>query len=113
MKNSIHLNVGLNDSDGLPLNVHTACLAVESYGFSIFASRVFESPTGGEKVLVVSAQYRGSELYASLYALAINLRQDCIASWHDGIGDLIGPDSEKWGAFNPALFLTLSGKALS
>lgn len=113
MKNSIHLNVGLNDSDGLPLNVHTACLAVESYGFSILASRVFESPTGGENVLIVSAKYRGSELYASLYALAINLRQDCIASWHDGIGELIGPDSEKWGEFNPAYFLILSGKALA
>ena len=113
MKNIIHLNIGLNDSDGLALNVHTACLAVESYGFSILTSRVFESPTGGESVLVLSAQYRGSELYASLYALAINLRQDCIAIWNSGSGDLIGPAAEKWGEFNPAFFLTLSGKSLA
>ena len=113
MKNTIKLNIGLNDSDGLPLNVHTACLAVETYGFSILASRVFESPTGGESVLVVSAQYRGFKIYASLFALAINLRQDCIAIWNSGSGDLIGPNSEKWGEFNPTFFLTLSGKALA
>ena len=113
MTNITQLNIGLNDSDDLPLNVHTACLAVESYGFSILASRVFKSPSGGENVLVVSAQYRGSDLTASIYALAVNLRQDCIASWHDGLGNLIGPNSEKWGAFNPAFFLSLAGKPLA
>lgn len=113
MKNNIHLNIGLNDSDGLPLNVHTACLAVESYGFSILASRVFESPTGGENVLVVSAQYRGSFLLASVFNLSINLRQACIAVYHGERGELIGPFAEKWGEFNPAYFLTLSGKPLA
>ena len=113
MTNIIQLNIGLNDSDGLPLNVHTACLACESYGFSILASRVFESPAGGENVLVISAQYRGSDLTASIYALAVNLRQDCIAVYHGGgRGELIGPNAEKWGAFNPAYFLNRSGKSL-
>lgn len=106
--NLVTINLGLLDTSGHPVNVHTACLALQSYGFTVYASRVFTSSYEGnpEPVLVAVAEYRGSDLEASLLALVTNLRQECIAYVCNGIGELIPP----LYTFDPSKFVNLSGK---
>lgn len=39
------------------------------------------------------------------YAVSAALHQDCIAQRVGDVGELIGPRADKWGAFDPDLFL--------
>lgn len=115
MKTPLIINVGLNDNSNQEINVHQVCNTLASHGFNILASRVFDSPAGNEKCLVACVQSTLSEVEcnARLYCVASCLRQDCIAVVESGLGKLIGPESEKWGEFNPAFFVTLSGLTLA
>lgn len=46
---------------------------------------------------------------------ATYLRQDCIAVYlpHNNTGTLCGPRAEKWGPFNPALFILEDGRTVA
>jgi hypothetical protein len=115
MKTILQLNIGLNDNSNQPVNIHTVCTTLTAHGFNILASRAFPSPAGNEDCLSLAVQFSGSEVdcNARLYCVASCLRQDCIAVMNGGKGELIGPQSEKWGEFNPAFFVGLSGLTLA
>lgn len=103
MKTPLHLNIGLNTTHGTRVDVHTAVSALYNVG-TILASRVVDSPAGAEQTLAV-AILPCSEWKPRIYSVAVALGQDCIAV-HDGAtGELIGPNSEAWGDFQPAFFI--------
>lgn len=63
-----------------------------------------------ETLVVAISRPLDSEDMAHLCAV---LDQQAIAQVTDGKGVLYGPMAEKWGPFNPAFFLTLSGRRMS
>ena len=93
MKILITLNIGLLDTDGQAVNVHTAIFHLLSIlKIDILASRVGKGKWGGisEPVLVVSSHVIFDESFEDrLVILAQSLRQACIAvRFLDGTGRL-------------------------
>ena len=93
MKTLITLNIGLLDTDGLAVNVHTAIFHLLSIlKIDIIASRVGKGKWEGRKepVLVVSAHVIFNETFENkLVELAQSLRQSCVAvRFLDGTGKL-------------------------
>lgn len=93
MKTLITLNIGLLDTDGQAVNVHTAIFHLLSIlKIDILASRVRKGKWEGvsEPVLVVSSQVIFDENFEKkLVELARSLRQSCVAvQFLDGTGRL-------------------------
>lgn len=106
MKTPLSLNIGLNTIRGTRVDVHTAVNHAQRLG-SVLASRVAESPAGAEQTLACSilSPLTREEFRFRVFNAAIALGQDCIAV-HDGAtGELIGPNAEAWGEFQPAFFV--------
>lgn len=108
------LNIGLARNDGLPDNRLVQVLYELDHHY--ISSRIIglrtSQPLGTttvedwtEKTLIV--QLDGGITDFCLTAFCIDLAQDCIAIRNDetGEGRLVGPNAEKWGAFNPDFFL--------
>jgi len=107
------LNIGMERSatDGLfpgkivtPEDVYMCLLAA---GFNVLHAEQ-RLHADRECTHVVTAEYDGPDIHDVVYALCRALDQDCIAVACVGggrfIGELIGPRSDDWGEFNPALF---------
>lgn len=121
----IILNIGLDgvpsDGPGFTNGVRNPDIAdkmfrcmreLRSRGFTIGRSAVLHSNT--EPTLVVEVEHSGLGLDNTVYMLAQALNQEAIAVYKcsEGAGDLIGPKSSNWGAFDPQYFLVLSGRTL-
>jgi sugar phosphate isomerase/epimerase len=120
------LNIGL---DGVPVNGETytngkrnpqdveqlmaALQAARSFGFEVRDAALRLSAS--EPTAVLSCSTAMTAVAARAHALAQHLNQDCIAVYDPARqhGELIGPNAEKWGAFNPAFFLQLDGTRLA
>ena len=93
MRTLITLNIGLIDTDGQAVNVHTAIFHLLSIlKIDIIASRVGEGRWEGKKepVLIVSSHVIFDESFENkLVELAQSLRQSCVAvRFLDGTGKL-------------------------
>lgn len=103
------INIGLARNDGLPDNsLKDTIYQCWKNGLNIRfwkEARVFYGRwKGTEKTLV--AVITGEPCPAVLSALCVILHQDCIAvKYVDGTGELIGPNADKWGKFNPEYFI--------
>jgi len=65
---------------------------------------VRESTTEPTAVVVLRAA-ENFDAAGAIARLAVELGQEAIAFTVDGIGALVGPQAERWGAFNPEFFL--------
>jgi hypothetical protein len=101
------LNIGLARNDGKPDNRPADVL--DFLGARVARHAVHQSDT--ERTLIVETV--SAVPGAVLWELCERTAQDCIARVSGGSGELIGPKSELWGAFNPAFFLTLDGNRLN
>lgn len=105
-----HLNIGLARNDGKPDNtiLHTVA-TMNRFGLLLVAGDIQQSAT--EQTLCAAVRYTGKQIVTPLlHALAKELGQDCIAQasidWLGKItGSLVGPNAEKWGAFDSKYFL--------
>ena len=106
------INVGLQTTgrDITPADARAVCHAA---GITIITSNVLRSDT--EPTLIALVEIRPGHLGDAAFQVCDQLGQDCIAvvEVDTGSGQLIGPRAAAWGAFNPAYFLTLSGRRLS
>lgn len=107
------LNIGLarNEYAGPKLHTTSDVLGVlKAYGILNNQTVCWTSST--EPTLVIHGVAPSD---AAIYAVASLLNQDCIAVWNveEQTGSLIGPRPEKWGKFDPAQFITLTGETLA
>ena len=106
MKTNIILNIGLESSNGTPVELHHAIHEIERAGITCLASGVVRGQWEGreENTLVISGLAMESpELRPRLYSASRALSQHCIALWMNGAGGLIG-DNPAGYAFNADLF---------
>ena len=127
---TIELNIGFNNEDSLNaervnevLNARTHLLRsllhrLEADSVNVRRkTSVYTGPEGEvtEQTLVVRAVgipvANLPDLSRTLYTLAVEWREDCIAVYTDayqtgGSGFLIGPKAASWGAFNREFFAT-------
>ena len=108
MKTLIILNIGLTTKENNRLDVHRALGAVAACGVSITTSAVVNGEWEGkpESCLFVQgfvADPLAVGFRAQLYLAARLLSQHVIALYHDGKGELIGENPERW-TFNAELF---------
>lgn len=95
------LNIGLKTNKDARVPVHHAITVFPRFTFR--DSRVADSAT--EQTLIARLEGITRD---DVHVAAILLEQDCIAVlWDSGQGELIGPNAEAWGAFNPDYFLNL------
>jgi hypothetical protein len=108
----LHLNIGLARNDGKADNGLLRTVAVlNQCGFLIYAADVQQSST--EQTLCATVQHVKNYCYLKfdLHNVASRLGQDCIASLEISVtgrlvnGALHGPESAKWGRFDPQYFL--------
>ena len=52
----------------------------------------------------VSGPHSLADARTMAFTQALCLAQDCIALLADGMGELVGPEAAKWGAFDPERF---------
>lgn len=95
------LNIGLHVEGKLTLTIFEVIPVVNVTGVTVLRWRILQSTT--EPTLVVETNLP-LQPHQGL-AVALLLRQDCIAQWHNGVGELFGPKAEKWGPFNREFFL--------
>lgn len=110
------LNIGLDSQASGQIAAHVAREIVGANDFIINSSTVLNSDT--EPTLVANVTYVGyspSLCLQSLYAIANDLDQDCLAVYREktGRGALIGPRAAEWGTFNPEFFFLPTGERLS
>lgn len=106
----IHLNIGLETSQGRPVNPLTV-LARFVPGLDRLADlRIVESDS--EPALVLSFHALDS---IRPHDLAVEFAQDCVAVFDDetGVGTLAGPLAAKWGDFDAQLFYMPDGRTLA
>ena len=108
MKTLIILNIGLTTKENNRLDVHRALGAVAACGVSITTSAVVNGEWEGkpESCLFVQgfvADPLAVGFRAQLYLAARLLSQHVIALYHDGKGELIGENPERW-TFDESLF---------
>ena len=109
------LNIGLNVKDAAGNLIHRFSPlgplgALDLYSVKVFESAVYGSET--EPTLVVRCVVPNRNRIA---LVAEHFSQDCIAVWNVATqeGSLIGPRADKWGAFDPTKFITLTGETLA
>lgn len=132
MDSHVEMNIGLtvaggpnSDSDILA----RGCLAVRLLAQSLMLARVntriervsYSDPGGAtvsESTLVVRAAMRASRpmIRDIIHEVARRLAQDCIAVLFvaddgDTSGEMIGPQADKWPAFNPEFFVRFDAVA--
>lgn len=102
------LNIGLNSAT----MSQDATLSVARTLLGQRARRTAVHTSDTEPTLVV--ELYGDITPGAVYSLASVLGQEAIAYYNAeiGFGLLIGPQAEKWGAFDPTQFLTFSGERL-
>lgn len=106
MKTPLSLNIGLNTTHGTRVDIHAAVNQAQRLG-SVLASRVVDSPAGAEQTLTCSilSPLTREEFRFRVFNAAVALGQDCIAVYDGAAGELIGPNAEAWGDFQPAFFV--------
>lgn len=104
------LNIGLDVNATQTIAARVAYEIVVANGFFIHQHKVVQSDTEPTLVVEVSEGFP-----AAPYRIAYDLHQDCIAVYNptNGQGELLGPQSHKWGPFNPELFFLLDGTRLA
>lgn len=103
------LNIGLIRGEGEAIPPEAALYAVRLLGrVEPIRWAVHRSDTEPTLIVDVPPMPR-----LSISAIARWLGQDAIAVSYGGAsGDLIGPNAEAWGAFDPTFFLNLDGSRL-
>jgi hypothetical protein len=102
------VNIGLASRHGSIRPDHARAVLRAIGGAQLIASRVFLSDT--EPTLVAELTRPLNAFPA--YEVARALDQDAIAQWDGRDGQLYGPNSDAWGQFDPAQFVTLEGGRL-
>jgi hypothetical protein len=113
------LNIGLDNmppeaGGAIGRKALYASRALRKSGFTITGAFVRNSDT--EPTLVALANFESvNGAFGGAYKLAEALGQDCIAIRNEttGVGQLMGPRSDNWGAFDPKQFLLLDGTRLA
>jgi hypothetical protein len=103
------VNIGLKVGETDSITPEEALAALKSNGVTPLQSAVHVSDTEPTLVATLSRPLTDSEAYN----VALDTRQQAIAQFAGGEGQLHGPEAAAWGAFNPQFFLTLDGKRLS
>jgi hypothetical protein len=106
------LNIGLETNTGESLDRLEVLTILTRNQFRVHASETRQSAT--EQTLIVRGYFTDNTRLdvSRIHALSLILKQDCIAvSPDDGkTGELIGPNAQSWGEFNPAYFLSFNAK---
>jgi hypothetical protein len=107
------LNIGLAVNGNSNIGSGTAIREViATFGAASFKFKHSDT----ELTCIACVQFTdGAAAWHKVYHLAQLLSQDCIAVYTPSIGkgELIGPRSEAWGAFNPEFFILPDGTRLS
>lgn len=119
------LNIGLNNlpaAAGVSIGRKAlfAARALRAVGFSSRGAQVVNSDTEPTLVASVYASRdmakvtNGQAVKEAVFRLAEALNQECIALYLPiaDKGELIGPQADKWGAFNLAYFFNLDGSSM-
>lgn len=104
------LNIGLDVKATSQIAAHVALEIVKAHDFIVHKHKVVQSDTEPTLVAEVSGGFP-----AAPYRIAYDLQQDCIAVY-DPVkksGELLGPQSHRWGIFNPAFFFLIDGSRLA
>lgn len=118
----ILLNVGLRVGIGDHVNSvhHTLGVVEHVVGFTWAYAYIPAQHDSGEPTVVISVRNDrdfgvSPEMVRAVSLASSLLGQECIALWDpsEGRGQLIGPDADKWGAFDPARFFGLDGRTLA
>jgi hypothetical protein len=118
----ILLNVGPRIGIGDHVNsVHHTLGVIERIAGFPWAYAYVPAQYGGAEPTVVVCLKRdrdfgvSPEMIRAVSLASSLLGQECIALWDpsEGRGQLIGPDADKWGAFDPAQFFDLDGRTLA
>ena len=104
------LNVGLNTNTGSTITADQALSQIAIFA-DVLEHAIAHSDT--EQTLIVAVNV--NDVRFTVYKLADNLDQDCIAVYYPrtGNGTLVGPKAAAWGTFNPEYFLCLDGTRLA
>ena len=107
-----YINVGLQ-ANGRDIRPADARAVLRACGLPIVQSNVLCSDS--EPTLIAIVQVEQFVLEAAINNVCEALDQDCIAvmDMTTRQGRLIGPRAAAWGTFNPAYFLTLTGRRLN
>lgn len=108
------VNIGLaysltSDLAGASMTPENALRALRLWGAKVTRHALHESDTEATLVAELAAPLSRDHLKG----LSVGLRQDCIAQYANGKGDLEGPKAADWGPFNPEYFLTMEGQRLA
>lgn len=95
------LNIGLKVGEEVALSADEVLEAVMAAGGKVSEFRIVESGTEPTVVIQLSKPIDKR----NLYRLSEGLQQEAIAQrFADGTGEIVGPNAEAWGAFNPDEF---------
>lgn len=75
--------------------------------------RTYVSDTEPTLVLSIPVDLDAATVADAVADLAAFLLQDAIAYTLDGVGNLVGPNAEQWGPFNPAYFILMDGSRMA
>lgn len=103
------VNIGLDLPSGGRNTPQQVVEALRSVGVQVTTSAVHQSDTEATVVAHLDRPLTPEEAHS----VSVALGQEAIVQHYQGQGELYGPEKDKWGAFNPEYFLTLSGQRLS
>jgi len=98
------LNIGLATNDGTGITAEQALAALGQHG-KVRRHAVHQSKTETTLVVELAHELPGDVVHA----LSAELKQEAIAQWSNGKGELHGPNADGWRPFNSDFFLTIDG----
>src|SRR2546430_1994407 len=103
------VNIGLNTPQGQKLKPQDVIDALRDSGVDATNYKVLQGDAGPTFVGTLNKHLNPYEANAVAEALG----QECIAQhMGGGIGDVFGPEKEKWGNFDPTRFIQPNGKSV-
>ena len=104
------INIGLDINGGERLHPQQALAALERFGVKPISAHIAQSDSEPTLVIELDRSLRPHEAHA----LSAELQQEAIAQVdHNGVGDLHGPEADKWKPFNGDYFIDHTGKRLT
>ena len=103
------INIGLNVNDGSKITPEEVNAELKKLNVGALDTKIHQSGTEPTFTAHLTRPLTPDEAHQ----LSVNLKQEAIAQYHNGAGELYGPGAEKWRPFNSDYFITPEGKDLS
>lgn len=111
----IIVNIGMARHGTSNISLGTVLRELNNHGFEVVDHLVLQSDTEPTVVARLRTERSWQAATIRLHFVSVLLGQDCVAAYELslGLGALIGPRADQWGAFNPDFFLLLDGTRLT